>query len=120
MHFSRELPDAFYQQLLSEKRQRVRTSRGTETRWVKPNSGVRNEALDCCVYALFAAHVLGAHTATEAAWRRREQQLLGQPVVSTPSTVAVQDVAAPRVAIPPPALPARRCRGSIATGRAGW
>jgi phage terminase large subunit GpA-like protein len=73
IHFSRELPDVFFEQLLAEKRQRVRTSRGLEVRWVKP-SGARNEVLDCTVHALFAAH-----TAGEAVWRRREATLGAVP-----------------------------------------
>jgi phage terminase large subunit GpA-like protein len=113
VHFSKDLPDGFYEQLLAEKRQRVRTSRGIELRWVKPN-GARNEALDCTVYALFAAHVLGVHTATETTWRRREQQFH-------------VDAPVPRTAPPAPTHPAQqqpptqkpRSRGRRVVGHIG-
>lgn len=112
MHFSRELPDAFYSQLLAEKRQRVRTSRGLETRWVKPG-GARNEVLDCTVYALFAAHVLGAHTASEATWRKREQQLQASPPVVEKPESASNDAAPIPAPPPPPPRPAPPMRRKI-------
>lgn len=116
LHFSRELPDVFYQQLLAEKRQRVRTSRGLETRWVCPN-GVRNEVLDATVYALFAAHVLGVHTATESVWRRREQQTLAMPM-SSPAPAA--EAVASKPPQPRPPAPRRRIIGRIGTAGPRW
>lgn len=71
MHFSQDLPPAFYAQLTAEKRVPVRTSRGVESRWVQP-SGVRNEVLDATVYAIFCSHILGLHTYTNAMWSRIE------------------------------------------------
>jgi phage terminase large subunit GpA-like protein len=105
IHFSRELLDVFFEQLLAEKRQRVRTSRGLEVRWVKP-SGARNEVLDCTVYALFAAHVIGAHKAGEAVWRRREATL--EAVPPPPAAAPTSTPAPTPLPAPPPPPPRRR------------
>jgi phage terminase large subunit GpA-like protein len=120
IHFSKDLPDGFYEQLLSERRQRVRTSRGIELRWVKPGSA-RNEVLDCTVYSIFAAHVLGVHTATETTWRRREQQfLVDAPVARTAAPAPTYPVQQP--AQPQPAQPRPRMRrvGRIGSGGPKW
>jgi phage terminase large subunit GpA-like protein len=116
VHFSNGLPDAFYEQLLAEKRQRVRTSRGVELRWTKP-SGARNEVLDCSVYALFAAHVLGVHTANESAWRRREAAFAAAPAAAPGAAPAAP--AAARSAASPTPVRRRRVVGDIC-GHRPW
>ena len=58
VHFARELMAEFYDQLTAESRMLVKTGRGEEHRWLKP-AGKRNEKLDCTVYALFCAQMLG-------------------------------------------------------------
>jgi phage terminase large subunit GpA-like protein len=57
VHFSRDLPPQFYNQLTAEARMPTRTARGVEFKWVNPKRA-RNEVLDCTVYALFCTHAL--------------------------------------------------------------
>jgi phage terminase large subunit GpA-like protein len=45
--------------------------------WVKP-AGRRNEALDCAVYALAAAHYLGLERWKEPDWSRAEEHAQGR------------------------------------------
>jgi phage terminase large subunit GpA-like protein len=52
----------------------VKTGRGEEHRWLKP-AGKRNEKLDCTVYALFCAQMLGLHTLSDKLWARLEAGL---------------------------------------------
>jgi phage terminase large subunit GpA-like protein len=68
VHFSRDLPLEFYEQLTAEIRVRQRTATGEQYRWVKRRA--RNEVLDCTVYALFAAQLLDLHRYTDAMWDR--------------------------------------------------
>jgi phage terminase large subunit GpA-like protein len=74
MHFSEQLPDAFYQQLTAEARVRQRTASGDAWRWVK--TGARNEVLDCTVYAIFAAHMRDVHRYTANMWERVRQAVM--------------------------------------------
>ena len=120
MHFSSDLPPEFYHQLTAEKRVPVRTSRGVESRWVKP-SGVRNEVLDCTVYSVFASHMLGLHTYTDAMWSRVETvvqpatgDLFAQPVATD------QAPPTPPTTMPRPPMEPRRRRVGHFGGRAGW
>lgn len=73
VHFSRDLPAAFYQQLTAEARVLVRTSAGEQWRWIKRE--LRNEVLDCTVYAIFAAHMLDLPRYTDAMWARLEERV---------------------------------------------
>jgi phage terminase large subunit GpA-like protein len=74
VHFSRDLPKSFYQQLTAEARMPARTARGIEYKWVNPKRA-RNEVLDCTVYAIFCTHQLGLHMHTDAMWKRMEDAL---------------------------------------------
>ena len=67
IHFSEDLPVAFYEQLTAEARVPVKTSSGEAYRWQKPPSA-RNEVLDCTVYALFASHMLDIHRYSARRW----------------------------------------------------
>lgn len=69
VHFSRDLPPEFYNQLTAESRIPVRTARGLQYRWVNTRRA-RNEALDCTVYALFCTHMLNLHVRSDAQWER--------------------------------------------------
>ncbi len=110
MHFSNGLPSAYYAQLTAEQRVLVSTARGLITRWVNVNR-LRNEVLDCTVYALFAAHRLALHTKTDAAWRIIERKLGIEPNAKR-SELPPQDSAPPAVpivpALPPPPVPPPR------------
>lgn len=74
VHFSEQLPKAFYDQLTAEARMPVRTARGLDFKWVNPKRA-RNEVLDCTVYALFCTHALGLHLYTDQQWSRLERAL---------------------------------------------
>lgn len=102
VHFSNGLPAAFYSQLTAESRVPTATSRGMVTRWVNVNR-LRNEALDCTVYAMFAAHRMALHSKSEAAWRAIERKLGLEPRAPRPPPVSEEaqgDAPAPP---PPPA-----------------
>jgi terminase, large subunit len=72
IHFSKELPSTFYQQLTAEHRILAKTQSGDQYRWVKP-SGRRNEVLDCTVYAMFCAQQLDLNKFTDRMWQRLEE-----------------------------------------------
>lgn len=118
VHFSEGLPAAYYSQLTAEQRVLTSTARGLVTRWVNVNR-LRNEVLDCTVYALFVAHRLALHTKSEAAWRIIERKLGIEPRAprplppqddGNPPTTPAAPVPAPAAASPqpPPSRPARR------------
>jgi len=87
VHFSQELPAAFYTGLTAESRVPVRTARGLDYRWVNP-PGRRNEPLDCTVYAMFCAEALGLHSRTAREWDRLEEAV--QPATSDLFAASVQ------------------------------
>lgn len=70
IHFPAHFPVEFYEQLTAEVRVMQRTPTGEQYKWIKRSGGARNEALDCTVYAIFAAHVLDLHRYTEKMWQR--------------------------------------------------
>jgi phage terminase large subunit GpA-like protein len=96
-HFPQDYEREFFRGLCSERR--VIRQNG-EIEWVK-DPAVRNEPLDCRVYARAAAALCGMDRASEKAWRRLEAQL---EVLPRPKP-APQAVSAP--AAPPPATVAR-------------
>jgi phage terminase large subunit GpA-like protein len=69
IHFSVDLPLAFYEQICSERRLITYVKGHARTQWVK-NKGDRNEALDLSVYNLAAAQRLGLHKWRETDWER--------------------------------------------------
>ena len=106
VHFSRDLPHAFFAGLTIEQRVLVKTATGHTYRWVNPPHG-RNEPTDCTNYALFAAHALDIHRNTDAMWRRLEAvvqpangDLFSAPSVAD-SPAGAEDHAAP---LPPPII----------------
>lgn len=72
VHFSRELPGEVYQQITAERLVTKYVKGRARREWLKP-PGRRNEALDCAVYALAAAHFLGLHRYTADQWNALEQ-----------------------------------------------
>jgi phage terminase large subunit GpA-like protein len=113
VHFSHELDDEFFAQLTAEHRVPIKTARGTSYRWVKRRQ--RNEALDCSVYAVFAAHAADLHRYTDRHWAQLEQML--QPTLFDGSDPAAQP--ALEATPPPPAAPAptKPRRGPRIVGR---
>jgi len=83
-------------------------STGEQYRWVKRK--VRNEALDCTVYAMFAAHALDLHKYTESQWQRL--QVIIQPDNGDlfSGTQAFQVPAIPPQTVPAQADPAEQIR----------
>lgn len=78
MHFYAGVRADYCGQLLSEIKVPSRMNKHKKV-WQK-KVGVRNEALDCEVYALHAARALGVHTMSAAKWAMYENALL-QPVL---------------------------------------
>lgn len=70
VHFSNQLPDAFYDQITNEQRIEQVTARGKVWRWVPKADHLPREVLDCTVYAMWAAHRLDLHRYTDAMWER--------------------------------------------------
>jgi phage terminase large subunit GpA-like protein len=117
VHLASDLPDEFYQQMTSEQRVLARTARGQRYVWVK-DSGKRNEAWDCSVYALFAAHALDLHRFTDAMWQRLRERvaptqgdLLSPPVEmvsreAMPVAKPTENAPVPRVGAAPVQTPA--------------
>jgi phage terminase large subunit GpA-like protein len=102
LHFSSDLPDEFFEQLTAEARMPQRTAQGEQHRWVKLKGGARNEALDCTVYAIFAAHMRDLHRYTERMWERLEaavQPPTGDMFHGEPASVSLLAAAA---ALPKP------------------
>jgi phage terminase large subunit GpA-like protein len=129
VHFARELTAEFYDQLTAESRMLVKTGRGEEHRWLKP-AGKRNEKLDCTVYALFCAQMLGLHTLSDKLWARLEAGLepdlfaapqavesFDRPDVqaSVQDAVPVRDPPPPRPPIAPAFTSAHNISHSIAS-----
>jgi phage terminase large subunit GpA-like protein len=128
IHFSKDLPDDFYEQLLAEKKL-VRYVKGHKrVEWVKSKSA-RNEALDLSVYNLAMAYYLGLHRFTAQDWERWRLK------VEPPQSDMFIDSNAERIAAtaPPPESPAAATTtpadpapaGSVVSGtgyqpRTGW
>lgn len=55
VHFPKDTPKGFFEQLVSEVRVRQRNG---EYKWMKPTSSTRNEALDCTGIVLFLLEIL--------------------------------------------------------------
>ena len=79
-------PD-YWEQLLSEVKAPHRSQRG---KWVwQLRTGVRNEALDCEIYALHAARSRKSHLMTPGQWDALERHLSqGDLLMSNPTTTA--------------------------------
>lgn len=69
-HFSKDLPEEFYKQLVSEYRTVKYINGYKRSLWEKKKSE-RNEALDLMVYNIAAAYKLGLHRFTEKQWESK-------------------------------------------------
>jgi phage terminase large subunit GpA-like protein len=77
MHFHEATDEEYFNQLTSEKQQ-VKTVRGFVVKeWVK-SSKVRNECLDCLVYAYAALQLLLRRYDSKTAWDQMAKQVQGQ------------------------------------------
>lgn len=107
IHFPSDLPREFYEQLTAEVRVLQRTATGEAYRWVKRR--LRNEKLDCAVYALFLANALDLHRYTGSMWSRLEAAV--QPpadLFGRPDAAAPQTQASPMPPLPAPPSAGRR------------
>ncbi|MEY2686974.1 MAG: hypothetical protein RL375_1172, partial [Pseudomonadota bacterium] len=103
VHLSRHLPADVFEQLTSE-RLVTRYVRGhPRLEWIKP-PGRRNEALDCAVYALAAAHWLHMDRWREGDWHKWEQRVAARDLFDAPAE-------APAAA--PPELPTKAPASSV-------
>ena len=90
VHFSRELPREWFEQLTAEQRILAKHNGRDTYKWVKRRP--RNEVLDCRNYALHAAFGLGLHNHTDRRWQQIEQavqppaDLFSMPVADQSST----------------------------------
>jgi phage terminase large subunit GpA-like protein len=72
--FPRDLPDRFYQELVSETRVAHRRMGQVVWKWEKPDRQA-NECLDCTIYASAAAIKHGVNWISDTGWRRLEAEL---------------------------------------------
>ena len=79
MHFSKHLPDAFFNQITAEKQDTIYRKGFPHQVWVLP-SGARNEVLDCTVGAFAASRKIQLHKWRPSKWRRLEESI--QPIVA--------------------------------------
>ena len=91
IHFYRGVRADYCGQLLSEIKVPSRLNKHKKV-WQK-KVGVRNEALDCEVYALHAARSLGTHTMSAAKWALMENALLQAELFAEPKTEPPPDPA---------------------------
>ncbi|TKD40718.1 phage terminase large subunit family protein [Azotobacter chroococcum] len=113
IHFSKDLPDDFYDQAVAERKIARYVKGHKRIEWVKGKAD-RNEALDLLVYNLAMAHLLGLNRYREPEWAKLRQSV-GQGSLFTESatdTAPAATPAAPQPASPAPATtaaaPARR------------
>lgn len=115
VHLSRQLPAEVFEQLTAERLVTRYVKGHPRLEWVKP-AGRRNEALDCAVYALAAAHYMHLDRWREGDWSKWEgrvqaRDLFDQAVPAMP-VVAEQPAAPQASAQIVTSSPARR-RGSF-------
>lgn len=125
VHFPKSLPDEWFAQITSEARVPQKAAGGEVWRWVKLRP--RNEALDCYVYALFAAHAMDLPRYTDTMWRRIEDRLYpmqGDLLAGTPpapaeavETEGAEREQKPEIRPDPPPLPPKRPKKSSKPAR---
>jgi phage terminase large subunit GpA-like protein len=100
MHWYASVRPDYWEQLVSEVKAPSRFNRNRKT-WTK-KSGVRNEALDCEVYALHAARSVKTNLMHEAHWAGDRAALRQRTLIDAPAPAGRQA----RGGTPHP-----RCRG---------
>ncbi|WP_374727706.1 phage terminase large subunit family protein [Herbaspirillum frisingense] len=99
MHWYKAVRPDYYEQITSEVKAPHRTLRNKKV-WQK-KSGVRNEALDCEVYALHAARSLKIHLYKESHWAMLEDAVRQKDIFEASAAVpTAQAAAAPAPANP--------------------
>ena len=99
VHLSKHLPAEVFEQLTSERLVTRYVKGHPKLEWVKP-AGKRNEALDCAVYALAAAHFLGMDRWKEGDWAKREAAVQTPVKEEAKPAITPRRGAAPSQSIP--------------------
>jgi phage terminase large subunit GpA-like protein len=89
MHWYAGVRPDYWEQLTSEVKAPSKANRAKKT-WQK-KGGVRNEALDCEVYALHAARSLKTNLMHDAHWTALEQRLRQRPLLAEPAPPPEQE-----------------------------
>lgn len=87
MHWYREIRGDYFKQVTSEVKAPMKGKPRNKIYW-QNKPGVRNEALDCEVYALHAARRLKVNLMTEAQWMTIEERLLQPDLIGAAAAVA--------------------------------
>lgn len=129
VHFSNDLPEDYYKQLVAEYKHTRYIKGHKRTEWVKAKAD-RNEGLDLSVYNLACAHYLGLHRFSASDWERWRMKveppqgdLFVQP--SADVCTADNDTDPPGAAEPPQlAAPTPKAdpapAGSVVSGPQHW
>lgn len=117
VHVPVDVSEDWCEQMTAESRVQARTARGVRMVWACP-PGKRNEAWDCAVYALFAAHALGLERYTQSMWDRLAEriaprqasllELASDEPLEVEEAQATEPQSAPRQSMFAAALAARR------------
>jgi phage terminase large subunit GpA-like protein len=99
VHFPRDLPDDFFEQLTSEHIEKVRG----HLRWVHDRSAARNEILDLMVLTLAVSIRVGVHRMTPERWQRIEDKLKASAAPEAEREKPAEVVPPARRAFIPPA-----------------
>ena len=109
VHLSKHLAADVFDQLTSERLVTRYVKGRARLEWVKP-AGKRNEALDCAVYALAAAHWLGMERWRDGDWQKWQHKAEVKDLVD--QMAEAQPDNQPPASTPPPQAPGRR-RGNF-------
>lgn len=104
MHFSRELPSEYFEQLTAERLVTRYVKGRPRLEWIKP-SGRRNEVLDLEVYAIAAAHKLQLNRYKATDWDALEQRVQPAQADLLAGAPDVPHETAPASALKTPAPP---------------
>jgi phage terminase large subunit GpA-like protein len=95
--FPRDLPDRFYQEIVSEQRVAHKRMGQIVWKWEKPDRQA-NECLDCTVYASAAAIKYGANWISDVGWRKLTDELETPPPPLRPGEKRVVQTRAQSIA----------------------
>lgn len=105
VHLSKLLPADVFEQLTAERLVTRYVKGHAKLEWVKP-AGRRNEALDCAVYALAAAHFVGIDRWKEGDWAKWQVRVAEADLFDVPAPEPeVRELATVSFRASPPAMP---------------
>ena len=107
VHLSKHLPAEVFEQLTSERLVTRYVKGHPRLEWIKP-PGRRNEALDCAVYALAAAHKVGIDRWRDGDWRKWEGRVQDKDLFDPAPSVAPVQAVAPEPAQAEPEIEKKR------------